>query len=137
MQESSCAQVPAYGALFILAYSFGNLTANMLIKYSSGAIYSVLVQVLVTPVATLFWTFFAAEPSIHWAPLFNLATVFVVVGLLIMVPSIMFYTYFTDQPVVEPIEIDVPEPVISDPVLPAPTDNIQRVRSAPRISEIC
>ena len=109
----------------------------MLIKYSSGAIYSVLVQVLVTPVATLFWTFFAAEPSIHWAPLFNLATVFVVVGLLIMVPSIMFYTYFTDQPVVEPIEIDVPEPVISDPVLPAPTDNIQRVRSAPHISEIC
>ncbi len=67
----------------------------LLIKYTDGAVYSVIVQALVTPLATIFWTLFKAEPTFTWFPVFDQSTVYVLGGLTIMMPSVIMYTVFS------------------------------------------
>ena len=67
----------------------------LLIKYTDGAVYSVIVQALVTPLATIFWTLFKAEPTFTWFPVFDQNTVYVLGGLAIMMPSVVMYTVFS------------------------------------------
>ncbi len=86
--------------LFFVGYSFGNLFQFMLIEYAEGAVYAVVVQSMVTPLATLFWTFFEFVPHhnhFFWNPRFNITTVFTLGGLLIIVPTIIMYNYFSRE----------------------------------------
>ncbi len=69
----------------------------LLIKYTDGAVYSVIVQALVTPLATIFWTLFKAEPNFRWFPVFDQSTIYVLGGLVIMMPSVIMYTIFSGE----------------------------------------
>ena len=58
-----------------------------------------------TPLTTLFWTLFTAQPTLHWAPAINISTGFLLVGLVIMMPSVVMYAYFREDPYnMEPTE---------------------------------
>ena len=94
--DASCGQVPALGAIFILSYCFTNMFNYFMIRYSE-AVYSVVVLALATPVGTIFWMFFSPTPYIHWQPTFNTSSIFLVVGLLIMMPAVAAYTYLSIQ----------------------------------------
>ncbi|XP_033648000.1 uncharacterized protein LOC117307370 [Asterias rubens] len=95
--------VPAY-IVFIFAYCLANLMVFLLVKYAEGAIWLVIVQALVTPLGSLFFTLFSVAPlpgeehgKFHWAPDFNLSVAFRVVGLAILVPAVVFYNYFGEM----------------------------------------
>nr|KAG5702492.1 hypothetical protein BaRGS_015124 [Batillaria attramentaria] len=69
------------GWIFILGYTLGGLFQFLLIKYAEGAVFAVVVQSLVTPLATLFWTFFKFDvPTDHfyWDPQFTETTAFTI-----------------------------------------------------------
>lgn len=67
----------------------------LLVKFSEGAIYLVVVQAMVTPLGALFWTFFRPVPTFHWDPHFlQLPTFFIMLGIAIMVPAVAMYNYF-------------------------------------------
>ncbi|XP_071499392.1 chloroquine resistance transporter-like [Diadema antillarum] len=96
-QDPECSDAVLYSALFIIAYCLANLFIFLLVRFAEGAVYLVVVQALVTPLGALFWTLFSSDPSFHWHPVFNLATGFVLAGLLIMVPAVVMYNYFGAQ----------------------------------------
>ncbi|XP_046340537.1 uncharacterized protein LOC124121566 [Haliotis rufescens] len=86
--------------LFLIGYCFGNLFQFLLIEYAEGAVYAVVVQSMVTPLATLFWTLFKFDvPNNHffWSPDFNITTGFTLGGLVIIVPTVIMYNYFSKQ----------------------------------------
>ncbi|XP_067658087.1 crt homolog 3-like [Haliotis asinina] len=86
--------------LFQIGYSFGNLFQFLLIEYAEGAVYAVVVQSMVTPLATLFWTLFKFDVQnnhFYWSPEFNITTAFTLGGLLIIVPTVIMYNYFSKQ----------------------------------------
>jgi hypothetical protein len=59
-----------------------------------------VVQSLVGPIATIFWTFFEfneKENIFRWHPQFNETTGFTAVGLLLMVPGVMLYNYYSNK----------------------------------------
>ena len=59
---------------FVLAYAAGAL----LVKYAEGATWAAIVQALVTPLGTIWWTLFQESPF-KWHPLF-LPTTWYTVG---------------------------------------------------------
>ena len=68
----------------------------MLIRFAAGAVFTVIIMALVTPLTTLFWNLFTTVPDFHWAPFFDQATVLVLLGLAMMMPAVILYTYFAD-----------------------------------------
>ncbi|XP_022100923.1 uncharacterized protein LOC110984752 [Acanthaster planci] len=101
--DSTCMTAAAAYFVFIISYCLANLMVFLLVKYAEGAIWLVLVQALVTPLGSLFFTLFsvAAPPGqhgkFHWAPNFDLAVAFRFVGLFILVPTVIFYNYFGEM----------------------------------------
>ncbi|XP_038067525.1 uncharacterized protein LOC119737330 [Patiria miniata] len=102
--DPACMTAAAAYFVFILAYCMANLMVFLIVKYAEGAIWLVLVQALVTPLGSLFFTLFSVEPppgqehgKFHWAPDFDLAVAFRFVGLLILVPTVIFYNYFGEM----------------------------------------
>ncbi len=95
--DTQCGDVPSKAVIYILSYCLGNMFNLLLIKYTDGAVYSVIVQALVTPLATIFWTLFKAEPTFMWFPVFNQSTIYVLGGLVIMMPSVIMYTIFSGE----------------------------------------
>ncbi|XP_041378008.1 uncharacterized protein LOC121390290 [Gigantopelta aegis] len=86
--------------VFVIGYCLGNLFQMLLIEYAEGAVYAVVVQSIVTPVATIFWTLFkytAADDHFFWMPEFNITTGFTMAGLVIIVPTVVIYNYFSNQ----------------------------------------
>ncbi|XP_071944136.1 crt homolog 3-like [Antedon mediterranea] len=92
-QDPECHSATYLSLLFIVSYCLANLFIILLVRFAEGAIYLVIVQSLVTPCGAIFWTFFKPEPSFHWHPVFNLATGFTLLGLVIMVPAVVMYNY--------------------------------------------
>lgn len=83
--------------VFIISYCLANLMVFVLVRFAEGAIYLVIVQAVTTPLGSLFFTFFQAEPHFHWGPVFNITVAFRLVGLCIIVPGVVFYNYFEEQ----------------------------------------
>jgi hypothetical protein len=53
---------------------------------------------MVTPLATLFWTFFTFDPEqdhFYWNPMFTETTAFTIGGLAIIVPAVILYNVFS------------------------------------------
>nr|XP_054750621.1 uncharacterized protein LOC129256445 [Lytechinus pictus] len=96
-QNPTCSDAVLYAILFIISYCLANLFIFLLVRFAEGAVYLVIVQALVTPLGAIFWTLFNPDPSFHWKPVFNLATAFVLGGLVIMVPAVVFYNYFGNR----------------------------------------
>ncbi|KAK7490961.1 hypothetical protein BaRGS_00017833 [Batillaria attramentaria] len=102
-----CRNLAFKGWIFILGYTLGGLFQFLLIKYAEGAVFAVVVQSLVTPLATLFWTFFKFDvPTDHfyWDPQFTETTAFTIGGLLIIVPAVILYNVFSKQEAAQPTE---------------------------------
>lgn len=95
--SADCYGVAFKAWLFITSYCTANLFSFLLIQYAEGAIYAVVVQALVTPLATLFWTIFKPSPAFHWDPEFTMTTGFTLVGLMVISPAVVMYNYFSKK----------------------------------------
>ena len=102
--DSNCITAPAAYFVYITSSFLNLLSAIFLLKYAEGAIWLVLVQALVTPLSSLFFTLFSVAPppgqdhgTFHWDPTFDLAVAFRFLGLAILVPTIIFYNYFGEK----------------------------------------
>ena len=91
-----CDEVPTLAVIYILAYAGTTVFSVLLIRYAEGAVFTVVVLALVTPIVTLFWMFFESLPEIHFAPKFDLAMVFVLLGLVVMMPAVIMYAYLSN-----------------------------------------
>ena len=91
-----CDEVPTLAVIYILAYAGTTVFSVLLIRYAEGAVFTVVVLALVTPIVTLFWMFFESLPEIHFAPKFDLAMVFVLIGLVVMMPAVIIYAYLSN-----------------------------------------
>lgn len=86
------------GWIFILGYCLANLSQFLVIQRAEGAVFAVVVQATVTPLAALFWTFFkfhVDQDRLSWDPEFTETTAFIVGGLLIIVPAVVLYNVFS------------------------------------------
>ncbi|XP_076470511.1 uncharacterized protein LOC143300613 [Babylonia areolata] len=96
--SEACHGLALKGWVFILAFCFGNLFQFLLIQRAEGAVFAVVVQSVVTPLATLFWTFFRVDGvtgALRWQPAFTETTGFTIGGLLIIVPAAVWYNVFS------------------------------------------
>ncbi|RDD45575.1 Crt-like protein 1 [Trichoplax sp. H2] len=80
--------------VFIIFYCIANMSSLLLIRYADGAIYLVVVQALVTPLAAFFWTLFTLDNGFHWHPNFSVSTGFIVGGVAVILPCVILYNYF-------------------------------------------
>ena len=97
---SSCNNLIGKSWLFFIGYTFGNLFQYLLIQYAEGAVYAVVVQALIAPTVTLFWTLFKYDEradTFGWNPNFNTTTAFTLAGLCIMIPGVVLYNYFSNK----------------------------------------
>lgn len=86
------------GWIFILGYCLGNLFQFLLIQRAEGAVFATVVRSMVTPLATIFWTFFkfdVDQSRLSWDPEFTETTGFTIGGLLIIVPAVVMYNVFS------------------------------------------
>lgn len=81
--------------LFISFYCIANQAALLLVRYSDGAIYLVVVQALVPPIVAIFWTLFTLKGGFHWHPKFTDSTAFVFVGIIVILPCVVLYHCLT------------------------------------------
>ncbi|RDD40526.1 hypothetical protein TrispH2_007308 [Trichoplax sp. H2] len=94
-------KVPSYpwalGAawLFISFYCIANQAALLLLRYSDGAIYLVIVQAIIPPIVAIFWTLFTLKGGFHWHPRFTDSSAFVFAGIIVILPCIIIYNYLT------------------------------------------
>ncbi|KAK6176499.1 hypothetical protein SNE40_014771 [Patella caerulea] len=113
--DSTCNGLVGKMWIFITGYCFANLFQFLLIEYAEGAVYAVVVQSLVTPTATLFWSFFkfqTKQDHFFWSPTFNTTTGFTLAGLGILAPTVVVYNYFSRKDAEERLtmEFTVEEP---------------------------
>ena len=86
------------GWVFILGYCLANLFQFLLIQRAEGAVFAVVVQAMVTPLATLFWTVFRYDVDadrLSWDPAWTETTGFTLGGLLVIVPAVLLYNVFS------------------------------------------
>ncbi|EDV24210.1 uncharacterized protein TRIADDRAFT_57459 [Trichoplax adhaerens] len=80
---------------FILFFTGVQLFSLLLIRYTDGANYLVIIQAPVTPLVAFFWTLFSSKNGIHWHPHFTLSTGFIIASVLVIVPCVLLYNYFS------------------------------------------
>lgn len=98
--ESSCRNLGGKAWLFYTGYTFGNLFQFLLIQYAEGAVFAVIVQALVSPIAALFWNLFRYNPDtdvFEYNPTMNTTTVYTFCGLLLIFPGVILYNYFSSK----------------------------------------
>jgi uncharacterized membrane protein YjjP (DUF1212 family) len=86
--------------LFYTGYTFGNLFQFLLIQYAEGAVFAVIVQAIVSPIAALFWNLFrydAGTDVFEYKPTMNTTTAFTFSGLLLIFPGVILYNYFSSK----------------------------------------
>lgn len=94
----SCRGLSGKAWIFYFGYCFGNLFQFLLIQYAEGSVFAVIVQAMVTPIVTVFWTLFNYNQDTNvfkWNPVFNTTTGFTLAGLSIIVPGVFLYNYFS------------------------------------------
>ncbi|XP_069138521.1 crt homolog 2-like [Argopecten irradians] len=94
----SCHGLAGKAWIFNVGYVFGNLFQFLLIQYAEGSVFAVIVQAMVTPLATVFWTLFNYDDTtdiLSWQPVMNATTGFTLAGLGIIVPGVFLYNYFS------------------------------------------
>lgn len=98
--NSNCGDVLAKSWIFISAFTIGTISKYLLIQSSDGAIFAAIVEAVVGPFVTLFWTLFEyteAENSVRWNPVFNETSVFSLGGFAMMISGLIVYNYLTVQ----------------------------------------
>ncbi|CAD5111044.1 DgyrCDS396 [Dimorphilus gyrociliatus] len=90
--SSDCKSVLPTAIVFMISYCISNMCNILLIKHAQGAIYVAVSTALVMPLGTIFWTLFT--PDLKWQPQFSSSMWFVVLALIIMVPSTFLYSIF-------------------------------------------
>lgn len=97
---SDCGRAVTRSWIFIAAFTCGTFSQYLLVQSSDGAIFASIVEAVVGPLASLFWTLYRynkSDNSIHWHPVFNETTAFSLAGLGLMIPGIILYHYFVIQ----------------------------------------
>lgn len=96
----ACAGLAWKAWLFYGGYTLGNLFQYLLIQYTEGAVYAVVVQAMISPMVSIFWNLFqfdAKNNIFSWNPQFTTTTAFTVAGLALMVPGVFMYHYFSNK----------------------------------------
>uniref|UniRef100_K1PN94 Uncharacterized protein n=1 Tax=Magallana gigas TaxID=29159 RepID=K1PN94_MAGGI len=81
---SDCGRAVTRSWIFIAAFTCGTFSQYLLVQSSDGAIFASIVEAVVGPLASLFWTLYRynkSDNSIHWHPVFNETTAFSLAGL--------------------------------------------------------
>eukprot|EP00117_Sycon_ciliatum_P002489 scpid62393/ scgid7693/ len=92
--DPHCSLPAYYGWTFICSLIGCTMSAPLLIKYSSGAVYLVVVQALVTPLGAVFWFLFQLDPRarVHWKPTYHRhGSMFTLAGLLVVMLAVVCY----------------------------------------------
>lgn len=126
-----CSNVPKLAALYIVSYASTTVFSVLLIRFTDGAVFTVIVMALVTPLSTLFWNLFSATPQFHWEPFFDPATILLLLGLCIMMPAVILYTYFGTEAAGAPSDHSKEVVHEEPPTEPAPTAKRTRLTSLP------
>jgi hypothetical protein len=82
--------------IYITFYCLSNLMSLMLIKYTEGAVYLVIVSALSTPVGTFFNTLFQLDSTtgaFFWGPSVDVDFYYALAGVSIIVPAVIGYNY--------------------------------------------
>lgn len=107
--DASCKNLGGKAWLFYTGYTFGNLFQFLLIQYAEGAVFAVIVQAMVSPIAALFWNLFQFDPVTNvfqYKPTMNTTTAFTFSGLLLIFPGVILYNYFSSQEAKEKMPAD-------------------------------
>ena len=102
----------------------------LLIRYADGAVYAVVVMALVTPLGSIFWMFFTTEPYFRWHPVFDQTTIYVLVVLVIMMPAVVMYTYFSGG------EEELPAPTNKEVAPPSDSNRSNNTARKPRANTV-
>ncbi|XP_067659081.1 crt homolog 1-like [Haliotis asinina] len=97
---TSCQHLSLKVVLMISAHCVGYLFHFLLIKHAEGAILASLVQAMRTPIASIFWTLYHYNEDLdllYWSPEFNITTCFLIGGLIIVMPAMLVYNYFSNE----------------------------------------
>mmetsp|Transcript_73732 Transcript_73732/g.173181 ORF Transcript_73732/g.173181 Transcript_73732/m.173181 type:complete len:306 (-) Transcript_73732:112-1029(-) len=81
----------ARGLAFVLCYVLSYISTGLLLRHAEGATWLAIVQALVSPLGTLFWTLFKENPVFKWHPEFLETTWFTLAGLVLIVPGVLIY----------------------------------------------
>ncbi|XP_046559199.1 uncharacterized protein LOC124268213 isoform X2 [Haliotis rubra] len=98
--DASCQHLSLKAFLMISAHCVGYLFHFLLIKHAEGAILASLVQAMRTPIASIFWTLYHYNEDLdllYWSPEFNITTCFLIGGLIIVMPAMLVYNYFSNE----------------------------------------
>ncbi|KAL8571101.1 hypothetical protein ACOMHN_010562 [Nucella lapillus] len=124
--EESCHGLALKGWIYILSYCLSNLLQFLLIQRAEGAVFTMIVQSVVTPLSTLFWTFLRfdeASNRLSWGPEFTMTTGFTLLGLVIIVPAVVMYNVFSRWDAKEeqaaPVDATTAPPTTTPPPPPA------------------
>ena len=116
--------------IYITAYASTTMFSILLIRFAEGAVFTTVVLALVTPLSTLFWMLFQPMPTLHFEPVFDLSMIFVIVGLLIMMPAVIMYAYLGNGNYISPADENANQTTMEEtsPRVPAPPPR-RRVRT--------
>ncbi|XP_065182759.1 uncharacterized protein LOC135813609 isoform X2 [Sycon ciliatum] len=92
--DPHCSLPAYYGWVFTCSLIGCTMSAPLLIKYSSGAVYLVVVEALVTPLGAIFWFLFQLDPRarVHWKPTYHRhGSMFTLAGLLVVMLAVVCY----------------------------------------------
>ena len=130
--DATCSDVAPLSIIYTLSTAGTTLFSILLIRFAEGAVFTVIIMTFATPLVTLFWTLFSPDPSLHWAPVLDLTAGFLLVGVVIMMPSVGMYAFFRDD-VKQGVD-DATEQVNQQEVLDAEKRRIlqERARTARR-----
>lgn len=82
-----------WAVVFCLCYMLNDAASAMLLRYSEGATWQVIVSTLVSPLGVFWWTLFKEKPTLHWQPEWANTTTFALLGILLMLPGIFMYKW--------------------------------------------
>ncbi|XP_060085314.1 uncharacterized protein LOC132564700 [Ylistrum balloti] len=103
----SCLGLAGKSWIFNIGYVFGNLFQYLLIQYAEGSVFAVIVQAMVTPIVTIFWTLFTYNNKtdiLLWHPVMDAKTGFTLAGLAVIVPGVFLYNYFSRKEAQEAVQ---------------------------------
>ncbi len=98
--DTSCRNLPIKVWLMISAHFIGYIFHFLLIKYAEGAVLASIVQAMRAPIASIFWTVYHYNVQgdfLYWSPEFNITTCFLIGGLVIVLPAMLFYNKFSNE----------------------------------------
>ena len=80
--------------IFVFMYCITSYGQSLLLRYTEGAIYSSMVNAMVTPIGEVFWMLFHSATDFKWDPVWNSTSIYPLIGLVVIVPCVFIYNVY-------------------------------------------